>query len=65
MRKYRKKDDWKSIGRNVAERERAGKVSDVYINGELIPYSRVQKQIRRHAFTTAFERNLPGVSDLV
>lgn len=60
IRKYRKIEDWKSIGRNIAERRRAGKESRVYIDGELIPKSRVQKQTSRHAFTTALERNLPA-----
>lgn len=64
MQKYRKKDDWKSIGRKLAERRRLGKESDVLHDGAIIPKSRVQKQIRRNVLTTALERNLPGAFDL-
>ena len=64
MRKYRKQDEWKSIGKNIAERRRAGNESDVLINGSLIRRSKVQKQIRRYTITTEKERNLPGGSIL-
>ena len=63
MRKYQKQDDWKSISRIIAERKKAGKESDVYINGQFIPNSRVQKQIRRYTITKALELNLPGTSN--
>ena len=64
IRKYRKKDDWKSIGRNIAERKRAGKESNVYFNGDMILNSKVQKETRRHGFVTALEQNRPGAFDL-
>ncbi|KAF6233127.1 hypothetical protein HO173_008671 [Letharia columbiana] len=62
MRKYRKKDDWRSVGRKISERKRAGKDSSVYINNEVIPKARVQRQIRRHEFTTTFGQILPASS---
>lgn len=64
MRKYRKKDDWKSIGCKVAERKRAGKDSDVYFNNKVIPKARVQKQIRRHDSSKGIERYVRGASAL-
>ena len=62
MRKYRRKDDWRAIGRKVAERKGAGKDSEVYLNNKVIPNARVQKQTRRHDFTAAFDQNIPGMS---
>ena len=62
FRKYRKKDDWKTLGLKLAERKRAGKDSHVLLNDEIIPIAKLQKQIRRHNLSTTFEKNAPRAS---
>ncbi|KAF2798621.1 hypothetical protein K505DRAFT_232948, partial [Melanomma pulvis-pyrius CBS 109.77] len=47
FRKNLKRDDWKIIDNVRAERKQAGKSSEVYLNGELIPEEKVQKETSR------------------
>jgi hypothetical protein len=68
FQKNRSKDDWKIVGQKVVQRKRTAKESNVYVDGELMPRKRLQKEISRQGFMTVTEQfhraqgELPTVS---
>lgn len=56
FRKKRTKEDWQIIGRKVDERKRAGKESNVYVDGVLIPSKRLRKEISRQGYITVMDQ---------
>jgi hypothetical protein len=51
---------WKAVGHRIEKRKKAGKNSDVYINGSRILASVIRKEILRYDHQTAMERYGPG-----
>lgn len=56
FQKNHTKDDWKIIGQKVGLRKRTAKESNVYLDGELMPRKRLQKEISRQGFMSATEQ---------
>ncbi|KAH8782231.1 ankyrin repeat-containing domain protein [Hyaloscypha sp. PMI_1271] len=48
FQKNHTKDDWKIVGQKVGLRKRTAKESNVYLDGELMPRKRLQREISRH-----------------
>jgi hypothetical protein len=56
FRKKLNSPDWKIVHHWLEQRKRAGKKSDVYIDGVLTPKLKIHKEISRHCFFTAQEQ---------
>jgi hypothetical protein len=56
FQKNRTKDDWKAVSQKVGLRKRTAKESNVYIDGELMPRKKLQKEISRQGFMTFAEQ---------
>lgn len=50
MKKNNTKDDWRIIATRVKDRKKNGLESEVKIRGEVIPISKIKKQISRYGY---------------
>ncbi|KAF2653820.1 ankyrin [Lophiostoma macrostomum CBS 122681] len=55
-KKNKKADTWRFIAHRVEKRKRDKKESDVKINGEVIEYKKVKKEISRYGFVSTIEK---------
>jgi hypothetical protein len=55
FKKNHTKEDWKIMGHKVGKRKRAAKESDVYIDGEMMPRKKLQKEISRQGYMSFTE----------
>jgi hypothetical protein len=46
------KQAWEATGYRINKRKRAGTASVVYIGGEKVPESKIQKELSRHYLST-------------
>lgn len=56
VKKNSKGEEWKFIAHRLRKRDREGKDSETYINGELVPRKKIKKEISRHVLPR-FERD--------
>jgi hypothetical protein len=65
LSKKRKKDAYKVIGQKIKLRRTRGKDSDVYLDGELMPRKKIQKEISRQGYMTTSEQISQDHGELV
>jgi hypothetical protein len=56
FRKKRTKKDWEIMSQKLETRKRKGRESDVYLEGELMPMKKLQKEISRQGYMTFAEQ---------
>jgi hypothetical protein len=56
FQKKRTKEDWQVIGWKVDKRKRAGKESNVYVGGTLMPAKRLRKEISRQGYMSVMDQ---------
>jgi hypothetical protein len=61
FRKNIAESDWIQIGRQIEERKRVGKDSDVYRNGVIIPRDKIRKSIARYKLPKLREQVGKGI----
>jgi hypothetical protein len=55
FRKKRTKDAYKVVRQKIESRKKRGRESDVYLDGELMPRKKLQKEISRQGYMTFAE----------
>jgi hypothetical protein len=56
FKKNHTKEDWKIVGHKVGQRKRAAKESNIYLDRELMPRKKVQKEISRQGYMSFTEQ---------
>jgi hypothetical protein len=60
FRKNIKDDEWKFVQARVQKRKRDGKESNVYVDGVLMPATKMRKEVARHDWRNVYERYNTG-----
>ena len=55
-KKNHTKEDWRIVGYKVGQRKRAAKESNVYLDQELMPRKKLQKEISRQGYMSFTEQ---------
>jgi hypothetical protein len=56
FKKKRSKDDWKIVGQKIGKRKDMGKESNIYLDMELVPRKKVQKEVSRQGYMSFTEQ---------
>jgi hypothetical protein len=56
FKKNHTKEDWRIVGYKVGQRKRAAKESNVYLDHELMPRKKLQKEISRQGYMSFTEQ---------
>lgn len=52
---------WKVMGAKVRKREKQGKKTSVYVHGNLIPKSKLRREIARYSFESTMDKYCLGI----
>jgi hypothetical protein len=62
FQKNRINQDWKDIDQKIGARKRMAKESNIYLDGQLVPTKKLQKEISRQAYMPVYEQFHQGQS---